>query len=995
MLEVRLIGTFEIKYGGKPVNISSRVAQSLFAFLILNAGTSHRREKLAGMFWPDTTEEKARAYLRHELWRIRKVFPNSEFLHSDDLSIAFDSATEYWLDVEVLEKLADPASADELINALSTYQGELLPGLYDEWIILEREHLQAVYELKMTRLLELLECERRWPEILKWAENWISLGHTPESGYRALIVAYVALGDKAKAIMTFQRCIQALAELGLEPSEETRALAEKWTSLPNNIPIPMTSLIGRETELKEVATLLSKSRLVTLTGSGGMGKTRLSIQVAEEVLSMFPDGVWFLDLAPLSDPALVPGTLASVLGLRESGDSKLSVTDLLINYFGSRTALIIFDNCEHLIEACARMVDLLLTACKDLSILATSRQALRVSAEIPYRVPSLEIPTISIDERIHMLANTASVRLFVERAAVVSPGFAINPQNVFDIAQICQRLDGIPLAIELAAARTNMMTVGQIVKRLDDRFNLLTRGSRSAMPRHQTLRATIDWSYNLLSEQERLLFRRLAVFMGGWTSEAAEEVCAQSGSSVESDDIPDLLSQLVNKSLVVETTNSGETRYRRLETIRQFARDKLAESGEGKQICARHLDYFLKLAHKAEIELYGTSQIEWLQRLKNEHENMRAALDWADKTDVEAGLSLSGSLHRFWETFEFREGSYWLSKFLQKQESHAYPSARANALCMYGWSLVSLQQWDAARSLAKECVDLYRAFGDQLGEVDGLLLLAWVSSNTAQKKEFNQQALELAQSLGDVRRQASALWQLGWLYQGENSFVYWKKAIALTRSLGNWRGLAGSLSTTGFFLVLNGDIEAAQKYLDESNRLYQQLHLNPPPTHLLSAYARIALIRGDFKKARAYLQESTGFNVEFGSRQGYLWARARLGYVALREGNLTEARLCFSETARSFQEDKYEIGVVYALEGMASLFVAVDKPERAALLIGWADATREKISDTRPLIEQSDVDRDITAMIAKIGNVAFKEVYKAGRIMTFDEAVAFALEESQ
>ena len=991
MLEVRLIGKFDIKYGGKPVNISSRFAQSLFAFLILTAETSHRREKLSGMFWPNITEEKARAYLRYELWRIRKALSSSEFVLSDDLGIAFDSSTDYWLDVKVFEKLTDAASADELIAALSIYDGELLPGFYEDWIVLERDHLQAIYELKMMRLLELLEREKRWPEILEWAENWISRGYTTESAYRALIAAYAALGDKAKVIMTFQRCVQALSELGLEPSEETRALAEKWTSSPNNIPIPMTSLIGRETELKEVANLLSKSRLVTLTGSGGMGKTRLSIQVAEEMLRMFPDGVWFLDLAPLSDPALVPDTLANLLGLREAGNTKLAVTDLLINSMSSWKALVVFDNCEHLIEACVRLVDILLTACKDLSILATSRQALRVSGEIRYRVPSLEVPKINIEKQIHVIANTASVRLFVERAAAVSPGFAINPQNVFDIAQICQRLDGIPLAIELAAARTSMMTVGQIVKRLDDRFNLLTRGLRSALPRHQTLRATIEWSYGLLSEKERVLFRRLAVFVGGWTLEAAEEVSG--GSGIDPSNVPYLLSQLVNKSLVLVETSNSENRYRRLETIRQYARESFIESGEEQNIRTRHLEYFLELSQQAEAALSGPAQGEWYAGLNDERENLRAALEWADKTDVEAGLYLSSRLHRFWESFEFREGTYWLPKFLQKPGSHAYPRARARALCKYGWILVSLQQSDAARSPAKECLDLSRASGDHPGEVDGLLLLAWISSNTTQKKELNQQALELAQSLGDARRQSSALWQLGWSYQGENSFVYWKKAIALARSLGNWRGLAGSLSTIGFFLLVNGDIESAQKHLDESNRLYQQLNLNPPPTHLLSAYSQIALLRGDFKKARAYLEESSRINVEFGSRQGYLWARVRLGYVALRDGNLTEARLCFSETARGFREDKYEIGVVYALEGMASLFVAEDKFESAARLIGWADATRETISDKRPILEQADVDRDLTAIIAKIGNTAFEEVKKGGSDMTIDEAVAFTLEE--
>jgi len=461
MLEVRLIGKFEIKYDGKPVTISSRAAQSLFAYLILSTGTLHRREKLAGMFWPDAPEEKARAYLRHELWRIRKALSDKsrvDYLLADDINISFKSTAEYWSDVNALENASDGASIDELMDTLSVFQGELLPGFYDEWIILEREHLQAIYEQKMTRLLESLESEKRWPEILEWGERWISFGQAPEAAYRALMLAYNALNDHAKVASTYERCVQALRALDLEPSEETRALLFKRTS-SLNIPIPMTSFIGREKELKEVADLLSKSRLVTLTGSGGVGKTRLAIQVVADVLDMFPDGVWFLDLAPVSDPALVPSTLAGLLGLRETADSSLSITDLIKGYLRSRTALVIFDNCEHLIESCAQLANSLLTSCENLSILAASREALRVSDEIPYRVPSLEVPPKSVEEMIHALANTASVKLFVERAAAVSPGFAINPRNALDIAQICQRLDGIPLAIELAAGRANMLTV--------------------------------------------------------------------------------------------------------------------------------------------------------------------------------------------------------------------------------------------------------------------------------------------------------------------------------------------------------------------------------------------------------------------------------------------------------------------------------------------------------------------------------------------------------
>jgi predicted ATPase/DNA-binding SARP family transcriptional activator len=988
MLEVRLIGKFEINCNDKPVTISSRAAQSLIAYLILTAGTSHRREKLAGMFWPDSTEEKARTYLRHELWRLRKSLSTKskvDYLIADDMSVSFNAFAEYWLDVIALTNVREGASIKELINALSIFHGELLPGFYDDWIAQEREHLQAVYEKKIARLLELLKKEKRWSEILEWAEHWISFGQAPEVAYRALMVAYEALGDRGKVASTYERCVKALHELDLEPSEETRALAFKRTS-KLNIPIPLTSFIGREQELKEVAKLLSKSRLVTLTGSGGVGKTRLAIQVIAEVLDLFPDGVWFLDLAPLSNPSLVPSTLANLLGLRESGG--LSANDLLINYFHSRKAVVIFDNCEHLIESCAQLVNSLLTSCETLSILATSREALRVAREFSYRVPSLEIPGPDIEFSIDEFSNMDSMRLFAERAAVASSGFSVSQQNALAIAQICQRLDGIPLAIELAAARVNVLTVEQLLTRLDDRFNLLTQGLRSSLPRHQTLRATIEWSYNLLLEKERLLFRRLAVFSGGWTLDAAEEVC--SGNGLQAQEILDLLSRLINKSLVLFETTDAASRYRRLETIRQFARERLIESGELKSMRTRHLKYLVRLAEEAEPALEGPAQMEWNARLHHERDNIRAALQWADQTDVEAGLILSSSLYLFWYSFDFREGKDWLNRFLQKPESPCYARARADALCMYGAILVDLQQLEELFAIAQECLDLYRAVGDQRGEVDGLLLLAAVSSNPIEGSELVEQALHLAQLLGDEQRQVEALWKLGWYDSGQSKFIYWEQAIVLARRIGNWRGLAGGLATAAGFLILNGNFESAEKYLEESERLYRQLNIYPPPAGLLTAYGQLALVHGDLVKARAYFEENARIGLQVGSRQDYLWSRVRLGYIALREGKLAEANNCFSESAQRFQEDKNEGGVTFALEGMAGLFIALAKPEPAARLIGWADATREKFGDPRPLFEQADADRNIATITAQIGQTAFSDQYGKSKNMTLDEAVVYA-----
>jgi predicted ATPase/DNA-binding SARP family transcriptional activator len=722
MLEVRLISKFDVKCEGKPVIISSRAAQSLFAYLILNAGTSYRREKLAGMFWPDTTEEKARAYLRHELWRIRKTLSsksNINYLLSDDINVSFDSSAAYWLDVTAFIKVGDRVSADELINALSIAEGEFLPGFYEEWTILERDHLQTLFEQKITCLLEMLEKEKRWNEIIDWAERSISSTQDSEAAYRSLMIAYDALGDRAKVASTYERYAKALHELELEPSEETRTLAFKRNP-KLNIPILLTSFIGREKELKDVANLLAKSRLVTLTGSGGVGKTRLAIHVVADVLELFPDGVWFLDLAPLSDPALVPYTLVNLLGLRQSAE--ISLTEILIIYFRLRNALVIFDNCEHLIEACAQLVNLLLISCENLSILATSREALRVSGEIHYRVPSLAIPKAEIEFTIDEFSNMDSVKLFAERAAVISPGFAISPQNALAIAQICQRLDGIPLAIELAAARINVLTVQQILKRLDDRFNLLTDGLRTALPRQQTLRATIDWSYSLLSEKERILFRRLAVFTGGWTLEAAEKVC--NGEGIQSGDVLNLLSQLINKSLVVVETEELETRYRRLEIIREFAREKLIEATEAGRLQDRHLAFFLKKAEEMEPHLAGTDRSAYLDYLERELDNIRYALEWSiSARKGEESLRLFGTLGSFWFVRRhYLEGVEWFRRAMMLREM-AWKSTQAKALRHAGNLYFALENFSASRNVLRESLEIYREIGDEQEILTGLQLL--------------------------------------------------------------------------------------------------------------------------------------------------------------------------------------------------------------------------------------------------------------------------------
>src|SRR6266498_1162287 len=545
MLEVHLLGKFEVKYNNELFNISSRPAQSLFAYLILNAGTAHRREKLAGLLWLDSLEETARDNLRHALWRIRKVLPPKpkiEYLLADDLSIAFNASSDYWLDAAELEKLSENTSADEMMAVLSEYQGELLPGFYDEWVVLEREHVYSILEHHMARLMSLLQDEKRWLDILDWGERWIKLGQKPEPAYRALMTAHAAKGDMSKVAATYERCVKALKELVIEPSEQTRALYQRLksgkenfetgTTVPvkekrkespkTNLPVPITSFIGREKEVEEIIKLLGKNRLVTLTGAGGMGKTRLAIQASNKLVGKFRDGVWWIELVGLNDASLVPQAVAKAVDVREVPNQPLIET--LAENLGSKQILLVMDNCEHLISACAQLADRLLSECKNLEMLATSREALDILGETVWHAPSLSLPDMQEGVGIKSLSKYESVRLFAERAEVLQPQFQLTEQNVQAVVQICRRLSGMPLAIELAAARIKLMTADEIASRLNDRFSLLTSGNRTALPRQQTLRAAIDWSHDLLTEPEQILFRRLSIFAGGFRLNAAESV---------------------------------------------------------------------------------------------------------------------------------------------------------------------------------------------------------------------------------------------------------------------------------------------------------------------------------------------------------------------------------------------------------------------------------------------------------------------------------------
>ena len=494
----------------------------------------------------------------------------------------------------------------------------------------------------------------------------------------------------------------------------------KGKSTFGNLPIPLSTFIGREHEIREIQKLLLSNRLVTLTGPGGCGKTRLALKVAQELIEELENHIWYVELASVSDPVFVPQTIAATLNIREQ--LSRSLTDVLTDTLATSPTLLVLDNCEHLIFASAQIAEALLKKCPDLKILATSREMLGITGEIAWTVPPLSLPRqqpwtnpASAQYALNLYKESESVQLFINRAVAISPDFKLTAENGAWVADICRHLDGMPLAIELAAARVRSLSVQQIAQRLDDRFNLLIGGSRTAPLRQQTLASALDWSYALLSEAEQKVLQRLSVFAGGATLEAAESVCTEAG--IESTDVLDALSHLVDKSLVtVDTLEHSDTRYYLLETIRQYAQEKLQESGRADESKNRHLNYFIRWAENAEPNLTGAEQLQWLELYEAEHDNLRAALDWCNANDheAEAGLRLAAACGRFWRLHGYlSEGRMHLSAALSKAGARGRTLTRARALTLLANHLYLQSNYPAMHPLAEEALSIWRELGEE------------------------------------------------------------------------------------------------------------------------------------------------------------------------------------------------------------------------------------------------------------------------------------------
>lgn len=893
-LRVELLGRFRVWVDRRSVGGGGwrlRKAANLVKLLALAPGHSLHREQVMDRLWSDMNPQAAANNLRQAVYVARRILepaktsaePRHLVVH--DGWIALFPGERLWVDVEAFEEAAASARGSggepaAYRAAVDLYAGDLLPqDRYEAWAETRREELRHSYLSLLSELAGIYE-ERGNPEAaIEALCRVLEADPRYEEAHLRLIRLYAGGGRRREALLQYERLRRVLwDELGVEPGETGRRLYEEVllgraptapespvergeaeSGLPerdrrNNLPAERTSFVGRADQVVEVERLMAMTRLLTLTGVGGAGKTRLALEIARNLVEIHPEGAWLVELAALSDPEPVPQAVAKALGVREQPG--LPLTAALKDHLHSKKLLLVIDNCEHLVDATARLVETLLDACPELRVLTTSREALNVPGEMVWRVPSLSVP--GRGAAVEGAAGSESVRLFVERARYRDPDFVLTPENAAAVAGVCRGLGGIPLAIELAAAQVGALSIGQISARLAGSLELL-EGSRTAPLRQRTLEGALDWSYRLLTEKEKRLFGWLSVFAGGWTLEAAEEVGA--GRGIEPEDVLRLLLGLVDKSLVtVEPAGDGEPRYGMLQPVRQYAAHKLKADGGAEGVHRRHVAWFLGLAEKAASEIEGPRQLAWLERLEAEHDDLRATLTWLrEKGDAEKGLRLAAALGRYWYLRGyFAEGKVWLEEFLDLSARRDATMARAKAF--YELGALANRNADpsddraAARGYLRESLRIYRQLGD--------------GPQTTVLRELGSVSI----GVSDWRTARAAL----------------EEALDLDERAGDDGGIAKTHTFLGIMTCLQGDLEPAQAHFEESLAYLEGTGAKNDVNTNLYFLGCLACDRGEYAAARAYF----GRMMEGNSLHLFRWAApvVMLGYARLAAGEGQAAR---------------------------------------------------------------------------------------------------------
>ena len=778
----------------------------------------------------------------------------------------------------------------------------------------------------------------------------------------------------------------------------------------HNLPAQPTRLIGREHEVTAVSALLRRSevRLVTLTGIGGVGKTRLGLQVSNDLLDEFADGVYFVALAPVIDPELVIATIAQVLGIKETGERPL--LDLLKAYLRDKHLLLLLDNFEQVLQAVPRLADLL-SDCPQLKVLVTSRAVLHIRGEHEFPVPPLALPDLTHLPGSEALLQYAAVALFLECAQAARPDFQVTPDSIHAIAEICMRLDGLPLAIELAAARSKLLPPQALLTRLAHRLQVLTRGARDAPVRQQTMRNTLAWSYDLLDVEEQRLFRRLSVFAGGCTLEALEGLSTALGDT--SSDVLDQVASLMDKSLLRQVEQGEEeSRLLMLETIREYGLEVLASNGEMENTRREHAHFYLSLAEDAEIEIGGPRQAAWLERLEREHDNLRAALQWTleqaeieepmeGKRSIETALRLGGALRGFWVVHgHLSEGRNFLERALAIGvpigSTEIKASVHAKALLVAANLAFIQSDYKRAEPLFKESLALYRELEDQPGIAFALSMLgsvAWTQGDMAVARTVTEEALAIARQVDDMERIATSLFILGLISSSQGEYAraraLFEESVATHRATGNKRGIAHSLSQLAQVLIVSQEDQArVSPLLEECLTLSQEVGFKEGMAAYHCISGQLALARRDILTARSFAEKSVALYRELGHRHGTANSLALLGGVLATEGDYAAAQTLFEQSlAISCDLNEQWVASVY-LVVLGEVVAAQQKLAWAAQLWGAAEALRDAFSVPIPLAERANYERLITSARVHLGERAFASAWAQGRSMTPVQALA-------
>jgi predicted ATPase/DNA-binding SARP family transcriptional activator len=1035
-LHIVLLGPPFVHVERQPLTIPRRQTRALLYYLAA-VERPVSRDQLCLLFWPDVSQTVARRNLVVQLNQLRRVLPPDTLRVTAD-TIALD-AVRTQCDTFDFTAAARSVDAGALSHAVALYSGPFLDGFalpdcleYDAWLTQERQIWERRYLQTLAGLIEALTVAEQYHAAIDNARRYLDTDPLAEDMHRRLIALYGAVGERTAAMRQFERCAVTLErELGVSPLPETRAVYEAVRDgrLPLTAPVgdhrvvapaaahqpsvgahalPAldTDLIGRSEELAAIQELFRGPdlRLLTLTGPGGSGKTQLALHAAVALRPNFTHGVVFVPLAPLREASHVIDAIAQACGLHEPGGR--SPADALRDYLRLKDILILLDNCEHLPDA-APEIGTLLAHAPGLRVLATSRAPLNLSAEHVLPVPPLQVPPLDPLPPLAELEQQPAVALLLARVRATTPSFEITAANARTIAEICARLDGLPLAIELAAARLKLLSPHALLKRLDHRLALLTGGPRDVPDRHQTLRGTIDWSYRLLDLGEQLLFERLAVFPATWTLDAAEHICTAVGELSVS--VLDGLHALLDKHLLTQSVGAdGEMRFGMLETIHEYARERLQTRGISHAIESDHARYYCNLAEQAAELLRGPGQRDWLARLDAEHPNLLAAIDWAlDRGDPELSLRLAGALRDFWFIRgHTREGRLRAERALAIEASgsrdaptdDATSLARARALDCAGVIAFYQGDYPAARTFFGDSVGIWRALERRRELAISLLMLSaatQLGGNPAAAVTTFDEAAQLVEQLGDPEgliylhySRARDELSRGDMRQARR---WYQAALDTCRRLGNSWWLAVLTRELGDIMLGLGDTEKARAHFMEAMALASELKYGLGIALALMNLGETARAEGDYDTAAAHYADSLHRFRDLGNRGDAPRVLHNLGYVALHAGDTDRAAQLFRESLEQFHEQHSDRGVAEGLAGLAAVSAVEQRAERAARLWGAAEALFQAHNSARWPVDLVEYMRYLSLARAMGDPAAFEAAWQVGRALTPDQAVVAAL----